>query len=251
LFNLSWLAGPLIAGFLSERYGIKFVFIISGFLMLIALILLRKFKLMDNRKTKKIEYNLFKIIREFFSKKKFVLNYIVSGGVNFWWAFIYIYIPVYIIESGKSDLVVGYFLAGVIAPLILLEYLFGKSAGDFGFKRMFFRGYLILVVVCILCFFVGDMYAILVLLVFASVGVAMLEPTTEAHFFSIATKDERDKFYGIYNTAIDVNYVVSLFLVAILLEFFEFRYAFLLVGALMAFFALISLRVKNEVRRKH
>jgi ACDE family multidrug resistance protein len=251
LLNISWLLGPLLAGFLSQRFGIKFIFIISGLLMFLAFSLLKEFGLKDNRKTKKVENNLFHLIKGFFSKKKFVLSYIVSGGVNFWWAFIYIYVPIYIIESGKSDLIVGYFLSGIIAPLVLLEYLFGKATGKVGFKKMFFRGYLIVLVVSLLCFFINDIYAILILLVLGSVGIAMLEPTTESHFFSIASKDERDKYYGVYNTSIDLNYVISLFLVAMLLRFVEFKYSFILIGVFMGIFALVSLMTKDKIRKKH
>jgi ACDE family multidrug resistance protein len=250
LLNISWLLGPLLAGFLSQRFGIKFIFIISGLLMFLAFSLLKEFGLKDNRKTKKVENNLFHLIKGFFSKKKFVLSYIVSGGVNFWWAFIYIYIPIYIIESGKSDLIVGYFLSGIIAPLVLLEYLFGNTTGKVGFKKMFFRGYLIVLAVSFLCFFINDVYAILILLVLGSVGIAMLEPTTESHFFSIASKDERDKYYGVYNTAIDLNYVISLFLVAMLLRFVEFKYSFILMGIFMGIFALVSLMTNDKIRKK-
>jgi MFS family permease len=137
-------------------------------------------------------------------------------------------------------------LAGIILPLIFLEYIFGKTVEKVGFKKMFFRGYSILFIVAILCFFMNNIPPILILLVLGSVGIAMLEPTTEAHFFTIASKDERDKYYGIYNTGIEVNYVLSLFLVAILLKITEFKYSFILIGLFMAVFALVSLRVKEK-----
>ncbi len=246
LFNLAWLIGPLAAGFISQKYGINFVFIVSGCLMLLGFILLKRFKIKDDRKTRNVENNIFKLVKSYFSHRKFILSYFVSGGISFWWAFIYIYIPVYIIESGLNDLVVGYFLAGIIAPLILLEYLFGKTAGKVGFRKMFVKGYLILFAVAVLCFFINDLMGILVLLVLGSVGAAMLEPTTEAHFFSIASREERDKYYGVYNTAIDLNYMVSLLLVAILLRFLEFKYSFILIGVFMLIFALVSLKVKDK-----
>lgn len=250
LLNISWLVGPVAAGFLAEKLGIKFVFLISGILMLFAFILLKFLKVKDNKKSKKIDGNFFKIIKEFFSSKKLVFTYLISGGISFWWAFIYIFIPILIIESGKNDIVVGYFLAGVILPLVLLEYFFGKLAGKSGFKKMFFRGYLILAIVAVISFFINDLYAILVLLVLGSVGMAMLEPTTEAYFFDMTNKKQRDKFYGVYNTTIDINYAVSLFLISLLIKFIDFKYSFLLIGFFMMIFALLSLRTKNVIEER-
>lgn len=250
MFNIAWLLGPILAGFLAEKMGIYFVFIIAGCLMLLSFVLLKVLGLKDNHVKKHADGNVFKLMKEFFSEKRLRLTYVLSGGISFWWAFIYIYIPIYIIESGKSDLVVGYFLAGVIAPLIFLEYPIGMLANKFGFKKMFLRGYLILAGAGFLCFFINEFYAVLILLVLGSVGIAMLEPTTEAYFFDMTTKSQKDKFYGIQNTTIDVNYAVSLFAVAIIIKFLPFEYSFLFIGAVMLIFALISLGAKEVIEKK-
>lgn len=250
MFNIAWLLGPILAGFLAERMGIHFVFIIAGCLMLLAFILLKLLRVSDNRVRNHADRNLFKLIKEFFSERRFRLTYILSGGISFWWAFVYIYIPIYIIESGRNDLVVGYFLAGVIAPLIFLEYPIGILANKFGFKKMFFRGYLILAGAGFLCFFINEFYAILILIVLGSVGIAMLEPTTEAYFFDMTTKSQKDRFYGIQNTTIDVNYAISLFSVAMIIKFLPFHYSFLFIGAVMLIFALISLKAKEVIEGK-
>jgi len=250
LLNIAWLLGPVLAGFLSVRFGVRSVFLIAGILMFSAFLFLKFSGFKDNRKNEKVRGNIFGFVKNFFSKKKFILNYVVRGGISFWWAFIYIFIPIYIIESGRSSLIVGYFLAGVVAPLIFLEYPFGKIAGRKGFKKMFFRGYIILAIVSIFCFFIGDFYAILVLLILGSVGAAMLEPTTEAYFFDITTIYQRDKYYGIYNTSLDIFYALSLFVIAIALRFFEFKNSFLFMGIFMLIFALISLGAKEVIERK-
>ena len=251
IFNFAWLLGPIVAGFLADKIGIKYVFIIAAVLMILSFVLLKFLKLNDSRIKKKPDANLFKLIKEFFSQKKLVLSYFLHGGVTFWWAFIYLYIPIYIIESGKSDLIVGYFLAGIIAPLIFLEYPIGILASKAGFKKMFFRGYLIVAIASLFCFFINDFYAILILLVLGSVGMAMLEPTTEAYFFKITTKSQKDKFYGIQNTTVDVNYAISLFAVAIIIKFLPFKFSFLFMTAMMILFALVSLKVKDVFERKN
>ena len=252
LLNSAWLFGPLLAGFVSSRFSVNLVFFISGVLMLLCWAFLKFSGFKDNRKEKEVDRHLIRFVKEFFSEKKFILNYIVRGGISFWWAFIYIFVPIYIIttKSVNGVLIVGYFLAGIVAPLIFLEYPFGRIAGRRGFKKMFFRGYLILAIVSILCFFVNEFYAILLLLILGSVGAAMLEPTTDAYFFDITDRYQRDKYYGIYNTSLDIFYALSLLAVALVIKWFEFKYSFLVVGFFMVLFALISLGVKKVIEEK-
>lgn len=252
LINLSWLIGPTVAGFIAQRLGIKSVFLIGAGLMIIALLLLRFLNIKDNRKEKKADKNFISLIKSFFKHKHLRKIYFVTGGISFWWAFIYTYMPIFIIESGKTDLLVGYFLSVIGLPLVFSEYFFGKIAQKKGIKKMFSRGYFILFLIPLACFLVNNFYVILGLLVLGSFGMAMLEPTTEAYFFDLTTKEQRDKYYGTYNTTIDVHYTLSLFLVAVVLYFLPFKFSFLLVSIVMLIFAIFSSKIKNiiEIRRR-
>ena len=248
--NTAWLIGPLIAGFVAERLGMRSVFLIAAALILISTILFKIFQIKDNRTEKKIDKNVIKILIDFLKDKDRRLIYIISGGITVWWVLIYTYIPIYIIKSGLTSSVVGYFLALIIVPLILLEYFFGKLTAKIGFKKIFFIGYLIPAILAILCFFMPNLYLSLGLLILASIGMAMLEPTTEAYLMDILKKNERDKYYGPYNTTINVNHTVATFLIAIILLALPFKFIFIFISAMMFFFALISLKIKNIIEGK-
>lgn len=210
------------------------------------------FKITDTREPKRVEKNIPKLVIEFFKNKDRRLSYIASGGINFWWGFIYIFIPIFIIESGFSDLILGVFLCAVIIPLIIFSYHFGKLTCKIGFKKIAFFGYLIIAFFAFASFFAGTPVIVLILLVFASIGGAMVESPSEAYFFDIIKKDQREKFYGIYNTTIDVNNLLASFLGAIILLFLSFKFVFLFFGFVMLCISLISLRLRNviEARRK-
>ena len=250
--NLAWLIGPLIAGFIAQEYGIRYVFFIAAFLVLITTQLFKSFDVKDNRVSKKVDKNILKVFLSFFKDKNRVFAYIISGGVNFWWALIYIYIPIYIIESGLSDLIVGYFLFAVIIPLILSEYYFCKLSSRIGFKKIFTLSYFLLAFLCLIIFFIPNIYGILGLVILAGFAVAMIEPTTEAYFLDIITKNQRDKYYGPYTTAIDVGHYAATFFGAIILLFFAFKFIFLLYAAFMLMFMLFSTKIKDVVEiKKH
>ncbi|MDP2629027.1 MAG: MFS transporter [Nanoarchaeota archaeon] len=248
--NLAWVIGPLIAGFVSSKYGLNMVFAVAALFFLISIILFRNFRVIDNRVEKKVDGNLLKVLFDFFKNKNRVFCYILSGGVNFWWALIYIYVPILIVDSGYSSSEVGYFLFAAVFPLLSFEYFFGKIAGRTGFKKIFFMGYLIMGILGILCFFTDSLFFILAFLVLASVGASMVESTTEAYFFDIVPAKQKDKYYGPYNTTIDVNYTIASFLGAVILSFLAFKFVFLLFGFVMIFISFISLSIKEIVEDK-
>ena len=248
--NLSWLIGPLIAGFAAQKYGISKVFLLASVLIFISLSLFVIFKIKDKRVEKRIDRNLFKLLFNFLKDKNRFIAYCLNGGINFWWVLIYIYIPIYIVESGLGSEKVGYFLFAVIIPLVLLEYYFGKVAAKKGFKKMFVSGYAILGIGALACFFMQDLYIILLILALASFGMAMIEATTDAYFFDLITKEQRDKFYGPYNTAIDISNAIATLFGAIILLFLPFKFIFILFGTFMLIFALLSLKIKNIIEGK-
>jgi MFS family permease len=243
--NLAWLIGPLIAGILAEKFGIRSVFVFGAFFMLLSLLLFRNFGIKDDRHEKKTDDKFFKLLKDFFSSKNRIYIYIISGGITYWWAFIYIYMPIYIIEKSSNDIVLGFFLALVALPLIAGEYYFGKLTQKKGFKRIFFLGYLIVALASASAFFVPNLYIKLGVLVLASVGMAMIEPTTEAYFLKMVREQDRDKYYGPYNTSIDLNNLLSTGLVALFLLYFKFDYLFIFMAVSMMVFAILSMKIRE------
>ena len=249
-FNLAWLIGPLVAGFIAKLYGFNKVFMWAAGFLLLSLILFKEFDLKDKRKSRVSEQSFFSLIKEFFSNKQLFYVYLISGGISLWWAFIYIYGPIYIIEQGFGREFVGIFLFSVAIPLVLLEYVFGKLASKIGMRKVFVLGYLLMGVSAIICFFVSNPFVLFGFVLLASVGASMLEPTTEAYFFDITPASQRDKFYGVYNTTIDVFYSLSTFLAGLVLLWFSFNYLFLLFGVILILMAGISMKVRNVVEEK-
>ena len=248
--NTAWLIGPLIAGFIAERYSISLVFVLSAVFIFLSFILFKISRIHDANIKKKADYNVIKNFRDFFKKKDRFFSYILGGGVNFWWSLIYLFVPLYIIRSGLHVKWVGYFLFAVAIPLILFQYKFSKMAGKIGFKKLFKIGFFIPFFFALLCFFVGNIYFVLLFLVLASFGLAILEPTTEAYFFDILKGKQSLRFYGPYNTAIDINHFISRLLSASLLIFLPFKFVFLFFSVAMFFFFLVSFKTRAIIEKR-
>ena len=81
-------------------------------------------------------------------------------------------------------------------------------------------------------------------------AVAMIEATTEAYFLDLISKNERDKFYGPFNTSLDVNIFIGTMIGAITLLFFPLKYVFIFYGIAMFIFLIISLTIRDIIEVK-
>jgi len=248
--NLAWVIGPLIAGYLANAYGINLIFVISAIFVFLSAFAFKLSKINDINIKKKLDENILKNTKDFFKSKNRIVAYFISGAVNLWWVLIYLFMPMHIIRSGLNNLWIGYFLFAVAVPLVLFEYKFSKLAGKKGFRKIFKTGFGILFLISLLCFFITNIYLILLLLAIASIGMAMLESTTEAYFFDIINKKEECKYYGPYNTGIDVSQFAGKVLSSVVLIFLPFKYVFLLFGAFMFSMFLLSFKIKNVIENR-
>ena len=245
--NIAWLIGPLIAGYIAEKSGIPIVFILSSLLIFLAFVLFKISRIKDANIKKKPDINLIKNFLEFFHDKNRVMAYFISGGLSLWWgSLIYLFMPLYIIRSNLDNLWVGYFLFAIVIPLILLEYKFSRLAVKIGFKKMFMLGFLIAFLASLICFFLTNIYLILLILTLASIGLAMIEPNSESFFFeSLATKEEELKYYSPYNTSIEVFHFIGRILSSLIIFIFSFKSIFLLFAFLMLALFFLSLKINS------
>ncbi len=246
ILNCAWVIGPLIAGIIANKYGLNLVFILSAIFIFLGFLVFMFANIKDININRKTHKDLIKNFKDFFKNKQRSLSYFIGGGVNLWWSLIYLFVPLHIMRSGLNELWVGYFLFAIAIPLILTEYHFSKLTSKYGYKKIFQAGYAFAAIISFLCFFVYNIYMVLALLVLASFGMALLEPTTETHFFkTLKKKSEENRFYGPYNTTIDFNSFVGRLFGALILLFLPFNYLFLLYGSFMFIMILISSKIKN------
>lgn len=252
LLNSAWFVGPLIAGYLAKVYGFSSVFFFAAVFVLFSIFVFNFFRIKDNRKTKNLDKHMFRVVVEFFQNRERTLTYILTLAVSFWWTFIYVYMPIYIVDKGFGAFLLGIFLAGVSVPLIFCDYLSGRIANKRGFKKLFFIGFITLSILAISCFFISNIYVVCGLLILASVSVSMIEPTSEAYFLDIIEEDERDKYYSIYTTSVNMGSLVGSLPAAALLLFLPFNSLFLYFGIPMVVLAFLALSIKDsyELDRK-
>jgi len=248
--NVAFVIGPLVAGFLLLKLSVQHVFLFAGLFVFVAFWIFKISKINDANIEKNTNKSLLKNLKAFFKKKDYFGIYFIRLGLAFWWSLIYIFMPLFIIRNGLGVEWVGYFLFAVAVPLILTEYQFAKFAGKNGFKKIFKLGYLIVAITVSACFFVGNIYFILSLLIFASFGMAMLEPTTISYFLDLLKKKDENRFFGPFSTGDSLGALLGRILPAIVLIFLPFKYIFLFFGLVMFLMFLMCFTIKDIVEKR-
>ncbi len=235
LVNVGWLIGPMISGFFLSEYGMNYPFYAGTALMLLSMTLFLILGVKEVKKEREsLDLDYKKNIKEFFKNKKLILSYIISAGISGWWGFVYLYIPLAIINSGIDKIYLSYFFTAVVVPLILFEYKVGELSEKKGFRPFLVGGFGGLVVLGITLFFIQNIFLLVGLVVFGSVFVSCLEPLKDTFFFKHVTLKEEEKFYPIYSSAMNFGEIVVKSLVALTLVFLPVKFSYLILAGIMA-----------------
>ena len=248
IINFAWLIGPLIAGFFLVEYGLRSVFLSAAGFYAMALILFLILKISPLQKErdgldKHILLNLIYFVKD----KTLQLPYLISMGLQVWWGFVYIYLPLFIIKAGLSNGTVSVFIAVLVIPLIIFEYFVGKASEKLGFRKFFKYGFFLLSLISLALFFINNIYFQLTLVVIASIAASFIEPIEGAFFFKQVKRLDEEKYYPIFATSKDFGAALGKFIPAIVLLFLPNQFAFLTMFVLMAVFFYISLKIKEVI----
>jgi MFS family permease len=252
ILNVGWLVGPLIAGFIIVTLNIKSVFLASSLFIIISSILFYLLHLKEAKKKKcdDIQFNFFTNLNRFIKRKDLRTPYLIQFGIEVWWALIYIYVPLFIIQQGLSEAVVGYFLSFLVIPLVLFEYTAGKLSQKHGFKIFFVIAFFGLALCSLIAFFCKNIIIQLVSLGIACFFMAFLEPLQDSFFFKHVKKNEEEKFYPIFSTAFHTGSFLGKIVIACVLLFLPYNFSYLAMSILMITIGIICLKIKKDFKEK-
>jgi len=214
--NIGLLIGPLLGGYASRYFGNRSVFILAAIFYTLALLILlyqhlyQKNPHITHGKHEEGIKELLGNVKQYFHNKEFRKVFLVALGLNYWWCVSLVYIPLEISNLGYPDNVVGWIIALMALPLIFLEKFVGRFADRRGVRVSVLIGFSLLVFF-ILTFplFYATPIILLIAFCLVNIGAAWIEPLQETYFFKVAKPEEREKFYGIYNSAQPLSSILS------------------------------------------
>jgi MFS family permease len=250
--NAGYILGPLLSSLIVEEYGFMGVFMVLFIInSLIMTVSLSKMGHVNHEVKEAIR------VREIFEKikeRKNVLRiYYISFVLEFFFALMVIYTPIYLRNLGLGLGEVGLILSIMLIPFVLVQYPSGLIADKrLGEKEMIIASLCIMTASTVFMFFIDSVSIFLwsLVLFLTRVGAAMLEVLRDSYFYKRIDADDVD-LNNFFRTALPVAYIISTLISTVLLFAFSVKAVFILVAIVVAsaIFPAISL-VDNKCERE-
>ncbi|MCX6763323.1 MAG: MFS transporter [Candidatus Moranbacteria bacterium] len=234
IINLGFIFGLFISMRLLDEFGFHGVFIaaliLNGVIFLNALIGFRDINEVFTKKLKSIE-----LLKKIFRRKDIFSIYLVSFSLEFFYALMVIYTPIYLSDLGISWGNIGIIFTVMLIPFVLLQYPAGILADrKRGEKGLIIFSLFLMLATTLVCFFTNtkEIFVWAAILFGTRIGAALVEILRDSYFYKKIDGQDVD-IIGFFRTAMPVAYIAAAGVSAIWLLFFPVKAVFLVVSLVM------------------
>lgn len=230
ILNLGFIFSPLLSTTLLQKFDFRGVFFLAlGLNILIFLIALVGFHGIDGKFEKKVRS--LEVITLAIKNKNIFSIYYISFVLEFFYALMVIYPPIYLHDLGFSWEKIGIAFTIMLIPFVILQYPAGIMADKkYGEKELLIISIFIMAL-STMAFYLFSSKSIFfwAAVLFATrIGAALVEILRDSYFYKQV--DGRDvDIINFFRSAMPVGYVVGTAISAIILLFFPLRSIFIIV----------------------
>lgn len=245
--NLAWILGPIAGGVAAYFFGINCVFIIAMLVMSFAMFFLKHEHVVDvGEKENEERLGVFVSLRKFFEKCELLKAYLIAFGLYLWFAVATMCVPLYMVEYGFSEIVIGIVVSLKLLPFLFLEGWVGNNARDGNMGRFVKTGFLIMFLALLLAAVVGNVYFSLLMFFVVSIGAALVEPLKETYLFKHLSKSDENDLYPIYSTARQIGFLMGPLAAGFTIVAFGYEVLFLLMAFSLLPMVLVGYLIHKE-----
>src|SRR4030042_4380218 len=183
--NAGYLAAPFFSGLLGSKYGFQAAFAVSFVILLFVLIIsLAKIKNIDHCPIKKTDFRSF--MKKIFLRKNVMKAYYISFLLEFFYALMIIYTPLYLLALDFDWFQIGKIFTIMLIPFVLLQYPAGHFADTrYEEKDMMAGALFILAVSTVSIYFIGPAStAVWAGVLFVTrIGASLIEILRDSYFY--------------------------------------------------------------------
>jgi MFS family permease len=239
ILNAGFLIGPFISTWLLGRFDFSgiFVFLLIFNILVFFFALL---KLRDTNGKSVVDISILALLRKVVKRKNVMAIYYISLALEFFFALMVIYVPIYLIDLGLDWSQIGIIFTVMLLPFVLLQYPMGfladKKTGE---KKLLILALFIMALSALLAYFTTSTSVLVWSLVMLGtrIGAAMVEILRDSYFYKRIDGDDVD-LINFFRTAMPVGYILAAVASFILLLFLPLSSIFVLL-VLVVFSALI------------
>jgi len=248
IVNLAWVIAQLFSGRTLAEFSFSTIYLIGFIIMSIFFLstLLSLNKLKDPKYDKAFAWQSFK---KFFSNKNLARSYKINFLLQFFYAWMVIYTPLYLFAHlGFDWKEIGIIFTIMLLPFVFIQFPLGKYSDKIGERKMLMIGFSIIAFSTMTLFFIDrhEVWIWALFLFCTRVGAATIEVMSDVHFFRQIDK-ENDSFITVYRNAGPTSYViapVAAFIVFLLTP--SFNFIFLILGVLMLYGIYLSSKINKQ-----
>jgi MFS family permease len=234
--GIAWMIGPMLGLWLWQETGRWAPLLLSACSTAGMLVYFWYLRLGHNeviQKAKRPSVNIFKIIPRYFSQSALRIAYFITLSRSIFWMTVFIYGPIYVVEAGMSNWVVGAFLS-IVSSLLIISPLIRRLASRFGTRPVIVSALWSTGIAMIALFLIGEARPIgLVFWVLAAVGGAIVDVLGNIPFMRLVKPRERTEMTMIFSTWREGSQLLTPLLVSAVLLLAPFEVYYLVLAAIL------------------
>lgn len=232
ILNIGFLFGPLISAYLMKNLGFHGIFIFALVFNCFTLIFsLISFRDVNHRFEQRLSVR--SLIRKILQRKNVLRIYYISFVLEFFFAVMTIYIPIYLLGAGFSWAQIGKIFTVMLIPFVLVQYPIGLLADKkFGEKELLIFSIIIMGFSTLAAYFVeSKSIAVWAAALFATrVGAALLEVLRDSYFYKRIDGHDVD-IINFFRTAMPAAYILATAVFSVIFFFSpDIKLSFILAG---------------------
>jgi len=234
ILNAGFLFGPFVSTYILDNMGYHGVFIFSLilniFVFIFGLIGLRNVNDKFEQKLKVAD-----ILKKVFARKNIMRIYYISFVLEFFYALMVIYTPIYLIDLGFSWGDIGKIFSVMLIPFVIFQYPAGlwtdKKIGE---KELLFFSLLAMGVSTMLIYFMGTGSVVkwALILFTTRIGASLIEIIRDSYFYKRIDCRDVD-VVDFFRTSMPVAYIFATVLSSFVFLFLPVKFVFVLTGLIV------------------
>jgi MFS family permease len=234
--GMAWMIGPMLGMWLWKETAHWAPFLLSACAMLGMLGYFWYLRLGHSpviQKAKKPSVNILRIIPRYFAQPALRIAYLITMSRAMFWVTLFIYAPIYVVESGLSSWVAGGFLS-LVSSLLMVSPLIRRLAGRYSTRRVITCALLLTGVSMGMLYLVGAPKPVgLLFWTLAALGGAIVDVLGNIPFMRMVRPRERTEMTMIFSTWREGSWLLTPLVVSTVLLVAPFELFYLLLAVLL------------------
>jgi len=231
ILNAGILFGPFVSTYILNQMNFHGIFVFSlifnAFVFIFALI---SFRNVNHRFEQKLKVS--DVLKKVFARKNIMRIYYISFVLEFFYALMIIYTPIYLRNIGFSWEEIGWIFTAMLIPFVLIQYPMGILADKKTGEKEFLIFSLLLMGFSTLAIYfmgTGSVFKWAAILFVTRIGAALIEILRDSYFFKRIDEHDVDVI-NFFRTSLPVAYILATIFSSFVFFFLPVQYAFILTG---------------------